>query len=564
MENQLLYKTTEQHEAFRMKVRKFAEEKVKPIAFKLDVNDEFPMDVAMEMGKLGIMGIYFPKEYGGAGLDVIHYAIAVEELSRVDGGVGVTLSAHTSLGSNPINDWGTHEQKMKYLVPLAKGEVLGAFGLTEENAGSDAGGTQTTAVDMGDHYLLNGNKIFITNGGVAETYIVFAVTTPGIGTKGISAFIVEKGWEGFTFGVRYNKLGIRSSQTQELVFKNVKVPKENLLGPEGKGFNVAMQTLDGGRIGIASQALGIAQGAYEQAVSYVKERVQFGKPIGAQQALAFKIAEMDTKIEAARLLIYKAAALKTAHLPYGKEAAAAKMYASEIALEVCNDALQLHGGSGYLKGMEVERHYRDAKITTIYEGTSEIMRLVISSHILGRVGAVNKAKKEEALPLGPTGERKTVLFQEGSLEEKVDKLVEALKAEGFTFGEKVDKDAPIAEAKRVVSGGMGVGDKENFKLVEELAEAVGAAVGCSRPIAEELKWLPLDRYVGISGQKFTGELYFAVGISGAIQHLRGIKDAKVIVAINNDPHAKVFRNSDYGLVGDVTKVLPLLAKKLRG
>lgn len=558
------YHVTKEHEEFRMKVRKFAEENMKPITLKCDLEDYFPADLAYKMGELDLMGLYFPKEYGGQGLDVIYYAIAVEELSRVDGGLGVTLSAHTSLGANPVNDWGTHEQKLKYLVPMAKGEKLGAFGLTEENAGSDAGGTQTTAVKQEDgSYLLNGNKIFITNAGEADTYIVFAVTTPGIGTRGISAFIVEKGWDGFTFGQRYNKLGIRSSRTQELVFRNVKVPAENLLGKEGEGFKIAMQTLDGGRIGIASQALGIAQGAYEEAASYIKERVQFGKPIAAQQSLAFKIADMDTQIAAARLLIYQAAEMKSQGVPYGKEAAAAKLFASETAMMVTNDALQLHGGSGYLKGMVVERMYRDAKITTIYEGTSEIMRLVISSAVLGKIGGLNKAKKGEEKPQGPTGERKEVLFDEGSLEERVDKLVEALKKDGFTFDKEGDPDAPLLGAERAVAAGMGIQDKENLELVRELARAMGGTVGSSRPIAEELGWLPLDRYIGISGQPFKGELYIAAGISGAIQHLRGIREAGTIVAINNDPHAKIFRNSDYGIVGDVVEVLPLLAKKLK-
>lgn len=559
----MLFSTTKEHEEFRMKVRAFAEEKMKPITLKCDLESHFPEELAYEMGKLGIMGLYFPKEYGGAGLDAIYYAIAVEELSRVDGGLGVTLSAHTSLGSNPINDWGTHEQKVKWLTPLAKGEKIGAFGLTEENAGSDAGGTQTTAIKQEDGtYLLNGNKIFITNAGAAHTYVVFAVTTPGIGTKGISAFILDKGMEGFTFGQRYNKLGIRSSRTQELLFKDVVVTPDRLLGKEGEGFKIAMQTLDGGRIGIASQALGIAQGAYEEARDYIKERVQFGKPLAAQQHLAFMVADMDTQIAASRALIYKAAAMKSEHVPYSKEAAQCKLHASETAMYVTNNALQLHGGSGYLKGMVVERMFRDAKITTIYEGTSEIMRLVISANILGKFGKVNKARKGEEKPQGPTGARKEVVF-EGSAEEQVDKLVEALKKDGFTFDKKGDPNGVIPGAERVVSFGMGIKDKEDVKLVEDLAVAAGASMGCSRPVAEELKWLSLDRYVGISGQKFEGELYFACGISGAIQHLRGIKDAKTIVAINNDKNAKIFRNADYGLVGDVKEILPILAKKLQ-
>ena len=262
----MLYKTTEKHEELRMRIRSFAEEKVKPIAFMLDQNNAFPHDMVKELAEMGLLGIPYPKEYGGAGLDTLSYAIAVEELARVDGGAGVILSAHVSLGAYPIFAYGTEEQKQKYLVPLAKGEKLGAFGLTEPNAGSDAGGTETTAVLDGDYYILNGGKIFITNAPIADTYVIFAVTTPGIGTRGISAFIVEKGWEGFDFGDHYDKMGIRSSSTCELIFNDVKVPKENLLGKEGEGFKIAMSTLDGGRIGIASQALGIAQGAFAAAV----------------------------------------------------------------------------------------------------------------------------------------------------------------------------------------------------------------------------------------------------------------------------------------------------------
>ena len=357
----MLFQTTEAHEALRAKVRAFAEKEVKPHAFRMDQANEFPTEAVKKLGELGLMGIPYPTEYGGAGLDVLSYAIAVEELSRVDGGTGVILSAHVSLGSWPIFAFGTEEQKQKYLVPLAKGEKIGAFGLTEPNAGSDAGGTETTAIDKGDHYLLNGGKIFITNAPKADIYVVFAVTTPDIGTRGISAFIVEKGWEGFTFGDHYDKMGIRSSSTAELIFNDVKVPKENLLGKEGQGFKIAMATLDGGRIGIASQALGIAQGAYESALEYAKERVQFGKPIGFQQAISFKLADMATKLRCARMLVYSAAELKEAHVPYSMESAMAKMYASDIALEVTNDAVQIFGGTGFLKGMDVERMYRDAR-----------------------------------------------------------------------------------------------------------------------------------------------------------------------------------------------------------
>ena len=559
----MLFHTTDAHEKLRAEIRAFAEKEVKPQAFLMDKENEFPAEAVRKMGKLGYMGLPYPKEYGGAGQDVLSYAIAVEELSRVDGGTGVILSAHVSLGSWPIFAFGTEEQKQKYLVPLAKGEKIAAFGLTEPNAGSDAGGTETTAIDKGDHYLLNGGKIFITNAPKADTYVVFAVTTPDIGTRGISAFIVEKGWEGFSFGDHYDKMGIRSSSTAELIFNDVKVPKENLLGKEGQGFKIAMATLDGGRIGIASQALGIAQGAYEAAVDYAKERVQFDKPIGFQQAISFKIADMATKLRCARMLVYSAAELKEAHEPYAMEAAMAKMYASDISLEVTNDALQIFGGTGFLKGMDVERMYRDAKITTIYEGTNEIQRVVIASNILGRPpksegGTSSRPKK----PAPVTGVRKHNILKEGSPEEKVAALVAALQKDGHDFTVGISIDTPITQAERVVSAGQGIGSRENMKLVEDLARAAGAAVGSSRPVAETLKYVPLDRYVGMSGQKFKGNLYIACGISGAIQHLKGIKDASTIVAINKNGNAPIFKNCDYGIVGDVNEILPLLTAAL--
>ena len=559
----MFFKTTDAHEALRAKVRQFAENEVKPIAFLLDQQNEFPDEAVKKLAELGLMGIPYPKEYGGAGLDVLSYAIAVEELSRVDGGTGVILSAHVSLGSWPIFAYGTEEQKQKYLVPLVKGEKIGAFGLTEPNAGSDAGGTETTAVLKGDHYVLNGGKIFITNAPKADTYVVFAVTTPDIGTRGISAFIVEKGWKGFEFGDHYDKMGIRSSSTAELIFNDVKVPRENLLGKEGDGFKIAMSTLDGGRIGIASQALGIAQGAYENALEYARERIQFGKPVGFQQAISFKLADMATKLRCARMLVYSAAELKEHHESYAMEAAMAKMYASDIALEVTNDAMQIYGGAGFMKGMDVERAYRDAKITTIYEGTNEIQRVVIASHILGKApkssgGSSSQPKK----PAPVTGVRKKVILRDGSPAEQVAALVEHLKKDGHDFTVGIPLDTPIAQAERVVSAGKGIGGKKNMKLIEDLAKAAGAAIGSSRPVAETLKYVPLNRYVGMSGQKFTGNLYIACGISGAVQHLKGIKDTSTIVAINTNAGAPIFKNCDYGIVGDVNEILPLLTAAL--
>ena len=327
---------------------------------------------------------------------------------------------------------------------------------------------------------------------------------------------------------------------------------------------IAMSTLDGGRIGIAAQALGIAQGAFEHALSYSKERVQFGKPIAAQQSIAFKLADMATKLRCARFLIYSAAELKEQHAPYGMESAMAKMYASDIALEVTNDALQIHGGSGFLKGMEVERAYRDAKITTIYEGTNEIQRVVIASHLVGRLGKSSGGESRSAAkkPAPITGIRKKTIFREGDAAQQVADLVAALKKDGHDFSVGIPMDTPIPQAERVVSAGKGIGEKKNMKLVESLAKAAGAAIGSSRPVAETLKYLPLNRYVGMSGQKFTGNLYITCGISGASQHLKGIKDASTIVAINKNGNAPIFKNCDYGIVGDVEEILPLLTAAL--
>lgn len=560
----MLFQTSKEHEQLRAQIREWVEREIKPIAFSLDKNNEFPEEQIKDFGKKGFMGLPYPKEYGGAGKDILSYAIAVEELSRVDGGTGVILSAHVSLGAYPIFAYGTEEQKKKYLVPLVKGEKIGAFGLTEPNAGSDAGGTETTAELVGDHYILNGEKIFITNGEKADTYIIFAVTTPGIGTRGISAFIVEKGWEGFTFGDHYDKMGIRSSATAQLLFNNVKIPKENLLGKEGQGFKIAMSTLDGGRIGIASQALGIAQGAYEAAVEYAKEREQFGAPIAQLQAIQFKIAEMATKIRAARFMVYSAAELKENHQPYGMESAMAKKYASDICLEVVNDALQTFGGNGYLKGMEVERFYRDAKICTIYEGTNEIQSVVIASHILGKAAKAAPAAKAVSNKLPITGARKRMIIKDGTAEEKAKQLVDALQTAGYDFSVGIDIDTPIIEAERVVSAGKGVGSKENMELIKRLAKAAGAALGSSRPVAEQLMYVPLNRYVGMSGQKFSGNLYIACGISGASQHLKGIKDASTIVAINTNANAPIFKNADYGIVGDLNEIIPALIEALGG
>lgn len=372
------FRLSEEHEMIRKMVRDFAEKDVAPTAAERDEEERFDMDIWNKMAELGLTGIPWPEEYGGIGSDYLAYCIAVEELSRVCASTGVTLSAHTSLAGWPVYKFGTEEQKQKYLRPMAEGKKIGAYGLTEPGSGSDAGGMRTTAKLDGNDYVLNGSKIFITNGGIADIYIVFAVTDPDSKHKGTSAFIVEKDFAGFSVGKKEKKLGIRSSPTTEIMFDNCRVPKENMLGAEGEGFIIAMKTLDGGRNGIAAQAVGIAQGALDAAVDYAKERVQFGKPIAANQGVGFKLADMATATEASRLLTYQAAWLESNDLPYGKASAMAKLMAGDTAMKVTTEAVQVYGGYGYTKDYPVERFMRDAKITQIYEGTQEIQRLVIS------------------------------------------------------------------------------------------------------------------------------------------------------------------------------------------
>ncbi|MCF0210514.1 MAG: acyl-CoA dehydrogenase [Bacteroidales bacterium] len=376
------FSLTKQEQLFLQMIREFAENEVKPLAAEIDEEERFPIETVEKMGKIGIMGIPIPKEYGGQGGTTQMYSMAVEELSKVCATTGVVVSAHTSLCAHPILEFGTEEQKQKYLPKLATGEWVGAFGLTEPNAGTDAAMQQTTAVDAGDKWILNGNKIFITNASYANVYVIFAMTDKSLGTKGISAFIVEKGFKGFSVGKKEKKLGIRGSATCELIMENCEVPKENMLGKLGQGFKIAMITLDGGRLGIASQALGIAEGAMNETVKYVKERKQFGRAIGQFQNTQFQLANMETKINAARLLVRSAANKIDSGLPFSKDAAMAKLYAAEVAMEMTTKAIQFHGGYGYTREYPIERMFRDAKITEIYEGTSEVQRMVIAAHLL--------------------------------------------------------------------------------------------------------------------------------------------------------------------------------------
>lgn len=373
---------TEEQEMMRRMVRDFAQNEIAPIVEHMEEHDEFPLEVVRKMGEYGLLGIPVPEEYGGAGADFTSYILAINEIAKVSATVGVILSVHTSVGTNPILYFGTEAQKQKYVPKLASGEYIGAFALTEPSAGSDAGSIRTTAVRQGDKYILNGSKIFITNAGAADTYITFAVTDSSKGSKGVSAFIVERNTPGFTIGKKEKKMGLHGSNTCELIFENAEVPAENLLGEEGEGFKIAMANLDVGRIGIAAQGLGIAEAALEHSVRYAKERVQFGKPIGGQQAIAFKIANMATQVEAAKLLVYRAAHLRNQGIKCGMEASMAKRFSTDTAMKSAIEAVQIFGGYGYTREYPVERLFRDAKVTQIYEGTNEVQRVVISKYLL--------------------------------------------------------------------------------------------------------------------------------------------------------------------------------------
>ncbi|QDS37296.1 acyl-CoA dehydrogenase [Brevibacillus brevis] len=376
------FRLNEEQEMMRRMVRDFAQKEIAPFIPVMEETDQFPRQILKKMGEMGLMGIPIAEEWGGAGADFISYILAIHEISKVSATVGVILSVHTSVGTNPILYFGTEEQKRKYVTKLASGEYLGAFALTEPHAGSDASSIRTTAVKKGDEYILNGNKVFITNGGEADTYIAFAVTDSTKGTKGISAFIVDKDTPGFTVGKKEKKMGLHGSYTTELIFDNARVPAANLLGQEGEGFCIAMANLDSGRIGIAAQALGIAEAAVEYATEYARERKQFGQPIGKQQAIAFKLADMATKAEVARLLVYRAAWLRSQGISCGMEASMAKRFATDSAMELATEAVQIFGGYGYTREYPVERLFRDAKVTQIYEGTNEIQRIVIAKHLL--------------------------------------------------------------------------------------------------------------------------------------------------------------------------------------
>lgn len=519
--------TKEQME-LKESLRQFGEQELEPILNEMDREAFYPMETVKKLGSMGMLGMPFPKEYGGAGLDYVTYVMAVEELSKICPSHGVIVQTHNALCCWPIFTYGTEAQKRKYLPELLQGKKLGAFGLTEPNAGTDAAMQQTIAEECGDYYRLNGSKIFISGGGIADVYVIMAMTDQSKGTKGISAFIVEKDSPGFYKGKTEDKMGIRGSLVSELVFDDCIVPKENLLGEVGKGFKVAMSALDVGRLGIAAQALGIAQGAFDKTVEYMQHREQFGRKLSAFQAMAFEMAELETRIDASRLLLYKAAYIREKGLPETTESAAkAKLSCSSTAMDVTVKAVQFHGGYGYIKDLPIERYMRDAKITQIYEGTSEVMKLVISGKIFGK-----KSKKNEKEPV--------------RLLETTEELIAAL--------------ADVKKDSIVCAGGRGFKKTEELGLVEQLAQVTGGELAASRG-AVAMGWVEEAKQVGLTGKKVVPDLYFACGISGMNQHLAGMKESSVIIAINKNANAPIFKAADYGIVGDVYEILPQLIKK---
>lgn len=520
---------TQKQLELKAQLKEFGEKELVPILDKMDQEAFYPLETVKKLGEMGILGMPFPKEYGGLGLDYITYVMAVEEISKICPSHGVIVQTHNALCCWPIFTYGTDTQKEKYLPDLLSGKKLGAFGLTEPNAGTDAALQQTIAEDCGDHYVLNGSKMFISGGGIADVYVVMAMTDQSKGTKGISAFIVEKDFPGFYKGKTEDKMGIRGSLAAELVFDDCIVPKENLLGELGKGFKVAMSSLDVGRLGIAAQALGIAQGAFDKTVEYMQHREQFGRKLSAFQAMAFEMAELETRIDASRLLLYKAAYIRENGLAGATESAAkAKLSCSSTAMDVTVKAVQFHGGYGYMKDLPIERYMRDAKITQIYEGTSEVMKLVISGKLFGK----KEIKKEQ---------KKPAVFLETA-----EELIEAL--------------SDVKKETIICAGGRGFRKSEDLGLVKEFARVAGGTMAASRG-AVAMGWAREEEQVGLTGKKVEPDLYFACGISGMNQHLAGMKNSSVIVAINKNEKAPIFKVADYGIVGDVYEILPGLIEK---
>lgn len=514
----------------------FAREFVKPYARKIDESEEFPRETVQKLMKKGYLGIPIPEEYGGQGQDYLSYILCVEELSKYCAATALILSAHTSLCAGTLQKYGTKEQKKTYLTELADGRKLGAFALTEPGAGTDAGSIVTKAVRQGDFYILNGTKVFITNGKEADLYLIVASTNPERGSNGMSIFIVEKGTEGFTFGQREKQMGVRASATYELIFKDCKIPARNLLGKEEYGYQMAMDGLDGGRIGIAAQALGIAEGALETTISFAQSRKQFGKNIASFQNTQFRLAEMSAKIEAARYLVYRAALAKEQGEAYSVHAARAKLLASRTAVEVTEEAVQLHGGYGCSREYEVERMMRDAKVTEIYEGTSEVQRMVIAGALLKSKSGKKEKQEEHHLVL---------------LDENTNQIITEVKR----IIEEVSSDG----GEIIIGLGRGIATHAGLAQATELGNRIKASFGTTRPLVT-LGFADESCMVGQTGRAIEPDLYLALGISGMMQHMSGV-NAKQMIAVNIDAGAPILKEADYAIVGEAEKFVGKLLER---
>ena len=551
----------ETHQALRMQAREFADRILAPAAGEIDKTEHFPEEIVRQMADLGFFGLRIPSEYGGKGLDMRSYVCVMEELARKCATATLYVSSANSLSTAPIVLSGTEEQKRAWLPGVVDGTGKITFALTEPDAGSDAASLRTTAVSDGDDYIINGTKCFITFAPLAEHHIVYAKTDPAKGAKGITAFLVDRDMPGVIVGDHLDKMGQKGVPVSDLILQNVRVPKQRIIGAVNLGFINAMKTLSVGRIGVASMCLGIMGEAIELAIQHLKGRSQFGAPLAENQALRFALAEMQTKFSAAQELVYRAAWLMDQGLDATAEAAMAKLFAAETGIEVVNKALQMFGGYGYSRGYAIERLYRDIRICAIYEGASEVQKIVIAGALFGKPQPNSPVQTQRAAPAPHpiTGQRKKIIFSEGDTARKAALLLDALKREGYDFSISAPIDEAVSQADRLVSAGRGIGARENMHLIVALAQAAGAAVAGSKPVAESLGYVAADRFIGMTGQNFSGSLYFACGISGANPHLQGIKRAKTIVAINTDPKAPIFEACDYGVVADVTELLPQLS-----
>lgn len=554
----MTYKMPKDIKEFRKFVRDFAEEKIRPLAAYME--EDFPVEILSEIGEAGLLSLPFEEKFGGSGLSYDHYATAVEEITRVNSGLASLIIAHTSLATWPINKFANEKQKEKYLNLLLDGKNLGGLGHFEEDEE-----IQTTATDEGDYFLLNGKKILVTNARLANYYLVTALTNPRDKENGLSIFILDKDCQGLSFSKTYENLGSRSVITGDLILKDAKVPKENLIGDLNKANEYIEEIFEASNLATAALALGLGDAAYEASQTYLQSGLKTFKARKAAKVNRPTLASMATDLKAAKMMVRDAALKMDAKADfYGKDTSMAKLFVSKLAEDLTSKALDMCGGTSS-SATDLDKLYRDAKISQIYDGPSDQMKQTIAAYILDKKGAKKATKAEETGKKAPAKveDRKKEVFV-GDIREAVKKVVAALLADGLKLKkDPVDLEGPIEGAERVVAVGMGLGEKQNLDLAKELANITGSVLGASRPAAQVRHYVSDDHYIGVSGKKFTGELYFGIGISGTLQHLKGIDSARKVVVINNDEGAQFFKNCDYGIVGDFTEVLPILIEEIK-